>query len=148
MYLITLPESDNANPQKVDEAFKSRIQLALHYDNLGEVQRRKIWQNFIARIETLDHEYGINIADIKGNISKLCKEALNGREIRNAITIARQLAHFRKEPFDYLHLEHAIDVGSQFGRYLRDLKMNMTEDAIKQVDGIRLSYTAPPEGLQ
>ncbi|KAF3033325.1 hypothetical protein E8E12_004781 [Didymella heteroderae] len=141
---------DRINNIKVgtfDEAFKSRIQLALHYDNLGEIERRKIWQNFANRIKTLDHEHGLDIADIERSIGDLSKEVLNGREIRNAITIARQLAHFRKESFRSDHLKHAIAVGSRFGRYLRDLKMDMTEDTIKQVDGIRLSYTATPARL-
>ena len=136
-----------ANRQKVDEAFKSRIQLALHYDNLGETERGKIWQNFANRIKTLDHEHGLDIVDIERSIGDLSKEVLNGREIRNAITIARQLAYFRKESFRSDHLKHAIAVGSRFGKYLRDLRMDMTEDAIKQEDGIRLSYTAAPAGL-
>lgn len=132
----------------VDEAFKSRIQLALHYDNLGEIQRKKIWRNFTARIRNLDHEYGVDIDDIEDHISELGKEVLNGREIRNAITIARQLASFRKETFCYEHLKQAIDVGSRFSKYLRDLRVDLTDDAIKQEDGIRLTYTAAPAGIE
>jgi hypothetical protein len=33
-----------------DEAFKSRIQLALHYPPLGEEQRRTIWEAFILEV--------------------------------------------------------------------------------------------------
>jgi AAA+ superfamily predicted ATPase len=36
-----------------DEAFISRIQLALHYPDLGPLQRRQIWQNFVERLENL-----------------------------------------------------------------------------------------------
>lgn len=36
-----------------DEAFKSRIQLALHYENLNVTQRRKVWRNFMNRLKTL-----------------------------------------------------------------------------------------------
>ncbi|KAK8009961.1 P-loop containing nucleoside triphosphate hydrolase protein [Apiospora arundinis] len=37
-----------------DEAFKSRIQLSLHYENLGISQRRKVWRNFMNRVKSLD----------------------------------------------------------------------------------------------
>ncbi|KAH8714027.1 P-loop containing nucleoside triphosphate hydrolase protein, partial [Phaeosphaeriaceae sp. PMI808] len=78
-----------------DEAFKSRIQLALHYENLGFIQRKKIWRNFISRIQTLEQSSSADIEDILDHNNKLSKEVMNGREIRNAITIARQLAQFR-----------------------------------------------------
>ncbi|KAI0467033.1 P-loop containing nucleoside triphosphate hydrolase protein [Xylaria cf. heliscus] len=55
-----------------DETFKSRIQLALHYDNLMEPQRRKIWRNF----------FNEHLGDLPGY-------EMNRRQIRNAITMAR-----------------------------------------------------------
>lgn len=33
-----------------DEAFKSCIQLSLHYENLGKRQCRKIWKNFLSHL--------------------------------------------------------------------------------------------------
>ncbi|KAH8642645.1 hypothetical protein IG631_00108 [Alternaria alternata] len=132
----------------VDEAFKSRIQLALHYDNLGIVQRKKIWRNFIKRMETLEESSSADLEDILDHIDELSKEPMNGREIRNAITIARQLAQFREERFHYSHLKHAMSVGSRFSKYLKDLRMNYTDDMIKQDSGIRYSYTAAPAGLE
>src|ERR1700753_2078787 len=35
-----------------DEAFKSRIQLALHYPSLGPLQRLRVWENFVKRLES------------------------------------------------------------------------------------------------
>ncbi|CAN9106303.1 unnamed protein product [Alternaria alternata] len=127
-----------------DEAFKSRIQLALHYDNLGFIQRKKIWRNFIARMKTLEESSITDLEDILDHIDELSKEPMNGREIRNAITIARQLAQFREQCFQYSHLKHAISVGNRFSKYLKDLRMNLTDDMIKQEDGIRLA----PAGLE
>ncbi|PVI00367.1 hypothetical protein DM02DRAFT_563308 [Periconia macrospinosa] len=125
-----------------DEAFKSRIQLALHYENLGPIQRRKIWRNFMNRIRA---QYAssdeADIEDILDHLDDLSKEVMNGREIRNAITIARQLAQFKEEPFRYSHLKHVIGVGSKFGMYLKDLRMGLTDDDIKQDSGLRLSYS-------
>ncbi|CAN9145115.1 unnamed protein product [Alternaria alternata] len=133
----------------VDEAFKSRIQLALHYDNLGPAQRKKIWRNFITRMKTLEESSSADMEDILDHVDELSKEPMNGREIRNAITIARQLAQFREQRFQYSHLKHAMNVGSRFSKYLNDLRMNYTDDMIKQDSGIRFSYTAvAPAGLQ
>lgn len=41
-----------------DQAFKSRIQLALHYENLKKPQRRKIWCNFFTRLRDLGETAG------------------------------------------------------------------------------------------
>ncbi|CAN9079562.1 unnamed protein product [Alternaria sp. RS040] len=131
-----------------DEAFKSRIQLALHYDNLGIVQRKKIWRNFITRMKKLEESSSADLENILDHIDELSKEPMNGREIRNAITIARQLAEFRGQRFQYSHLKHAMSVGSRFSKYLKDLRMNYTDDMIKQDSGIRYSYTATPAGLE
>lgn len=79
-----------------DEAFKSRIQLAVHYKNLDLDQRTQIWRNFIARLEELEEE-GIDFADLKDNIKNLAANKLNGREIRNVITTARQYARWERQ---------------------------------------------------
>ncbi|RYN21546.1 hypothetical protein AA0112_g10195 [Alternaria arborescens] len=133
-----------------DEAFKSRIQLALHYENLGVIQRRKIWRNFIERMRTLEEYSDRDLDEILDHIEELGREPMNGREIRNVITIARQLAQFRgpQERFGYPHLEHAIKVASRFSRYLKDMRMDLTDDMIKQDNGIRFSYTVVPAGLE
>lgn len=86
-----------------DEAFKSRIQLSLHYENLTLSQRRKIWRNFMNRLRTVDPE-NVDVDDVLDNLDELGAEDVNGREIRNAITIARQLAQFKDEKFAYAHL--------------------------------------------
>ncbi|TRX92245.1 hypothetical protein FHL15_006860 [Xylaria flabelliformis] len=71
-----------------DEAFKSRIQLALHYKNLSPHQRTQIWGNFFSRLEEINED-GIDFLDLKDNTEELAKHKLNGREIRNVITTAR-----------------------------------------------------------
>ncbi|KAK3367636.1 hypothetical protein B0H63DRAFT_489537 [Podospora didyma] len=39
-----------------DEAFKSRIQLSLHYETLNKAQRGMIWKNFLDRLKRLERE--------------------------------------------------------------------------------------------
>ncbi|KAI1246750.1 hypothetical protein MGN70_010632 [Eutypa lata] len=44
----------DVNVGTFDEAFKSRIPLALHYENLGPSQCRKIWRNCMNCVKSLD----------------------------------------------------------------------------------------------
>jgi len=116
-----------------DEAFKSRVQLALHYPPLDEKGRRKIWSNFITILEKQQEHAAshpesndtglapnekINIDELRDNIDVLAKEKLNGRQIRNAITSARQLSRFRDKPMGYSHLDQTIRVVDEFERYI------------------------------
>jgi hypothetical protein len=100
-----------------DEAFKSRIQLALHYQALDEGQRRQVWQSFVRNLESVDEPVAID--DIKSRIVELSKYSMNGRQIRNVINTARQLARFKEEPLDFEHLKRVIKVSGRFDEYVR-----------------------------
>lgn len=123
-----------------DEAFKSRIQLSLHYENLGKPQQHKIWKNFLARLKEMDKEQcadvtepgsrkrkfseptGIDFDDIECYLEELAAFEMNGRQIRNAITTARQLAKFQKKSMMYEHLKRAITVADKFDAYLKKVQ--------------------------
>jgi hypothetical protein len=122
-----------------DEAFKSRIQLALHYENLGPSQRRKILRNLLNRIKTFDQPT-MDFEDVMDHIEDLSLVEMNGREIRNAITTARQLAQFKDKALCYSHLKHVIRVGGKFSKYLKDLRDGLTVDDLKRDSGLRLTY--------
>ncbi|KAF2141607.1 uncharacterized protein K452DRAFT_227923 [Aplosporella prunicola CBS 121167] len=110
-----------------DEAFISRIQLALYYHNLTFAQRKQVWENFVRRLDTLDE--AVDTQAILANTEELAKHEMNGRQIRNAITTARQLALFKKESMGIKHLDHSIKVSGKFNRYLRDVS-----EQIRNVD--------------
>ena len=99
-----------------DEAFKSRIQVALYYEKLNRSARRKIWQNFLEMLE--EDEEDVNFEEIKLHLDELTEKDLNGRQIRNVLTTARQLAIFRNERLDWGHLEQALSVSADFSKYL------------------------------
>ncbi|CAG8416467.1 unnamed protein product [Penicillium salamii] len=102
-----------------DEAFKSRVQLTLHYPDLDESSRRRIWSNFITRIHhTNPHAKADQILE---KIDELAKFELNGREIRNNLRTSILLAEFRGHPLQYSHLMDVIDVSNEFMQYLRDI---------------------------
>jgi len=119
-----------------DEAFRSRIQLALHYPTLNQFQRLRIWENFIDRLETFD-DNAVNISDFRYHLEDLSKEKMNGREIRNAITTARQYAEYLHTTLTYLHSKDVIEISGRFDRYLGDLRGGFTQDELKKDEGIR-----------
>lgn len=118
-----------------DEAFKSRIQLALHYDNLDTERRTTIWSKFIDRLAEMNE--GVNFDDVRSHLHNLAEQPMNGRQIRNAITTARQLARFRKTKLCYTHLKQAISVSQRFEEYIKDVKGGQDDDEIAEQDMVR-----------
>ncbi|KAH8881711.1 P-loop containing nucleoside triphosphate hydrolase protein [Thozetella sp. PMI_491] len=135
-----------------DEAFKSRVQLALHYPPLSEDDRWKIWDNFINQLDE-QQEAGdsaedesttskladgekINTKELRSKINVLARENINGRQIRNAITTARQLALHRHQPLGYAHLDQTIRVAKEF------------EDYVTKTQGYRAAEYVRAEGLR
>lgn len=118
-----------------DEAFKSRIQLALQYDNLNEQQRKQIWRNFLARLKDLGEEENIDFDEISIHLDDLVKYPMNGRQIRNSITTARQLAKFQKKKMTHITLKRAIMMAEKFDKHLADVREQNTENFNQQVNG-------------
>ncbi|TQS33202.1 hypothetical protein Golomagni_06460, partial [Golovinomyces magnicellulatus] len=128
-----------------DEAFKSRIQLAIHYQNLDLAKRIRIWGNFITRLEYLQEE-AVDFADLKDNIDKLATNKMNGREIRNVITTARQYVRWeRQQPggeslkLNYAVMNDIIETAGEFNQYILDVKGGMSNDEIAAEDGLRVA---------
>ncbi|KAF4342299.1 TOB3 (member of AAA-ATPase family) [Fusarium beomiforme] len=111
-----------------DEAFKSRIQLALRYEKLKDYQRKQIWKNFLARLKSLGEEESIDFDDIELYLEELAKYPMNGRQIRNSITTGRQLAKYKRKKMTFAHLKRAIDVADKFDRYLADVQEGDMEE--------------------
>ncbi|KAM0322039.1 hypothetical protein ACHAQA_009782 [Verticillium albo-atrum] len=119
-----------------DEAFKSRIKLALHYTTLGKADRRKIWRNFFKMLKETGSA-NMDFDDLDDHLDDLADVKLNGRSIRNAISVARELAQFRNnEKLGYHHIKHVIGVGEEFEEYLDTTHGHKTDDWLKE-NGIR-----------
>lgn len=119
-----------------DEAFKSRIQLALHYPTLGPYKRGKIWENFLKRLEKLK-DTSVDISDIRDHVEQLQNVDMNGRQIRNVITTARQYAKWKNVTLTYKHLKEVIDIAGEFDVYLDGLHGGQTQDELAKEDGVR-----------
>ena len=119
-----------------DEAFKSRIQLSLHYKNLTKSQRLKIWKNFFRQLRNIPG-IKIDFDDIDCYVDELAQNEMNGRQIRNAITTARQLAQFKNSPMTITHLKHVIRVAGKFDEYLKTVQEGFSDDQLARGDGLR-----------
>ena len=164
-----------------DEAFRSRIQLALHYPALGPYQRLRIWENFFGRLEgfassasstdatpvsPLKEERApsedvmadvndddddddkvsviskssvalVDVADLRAHLLELRDEKMNGRQIRNAITTARQYAEWKGQVLTYALLKDVIDVAGRFDLYLDRLN-GLRGDEVAAEEGLRV----------
>jgi ATP-dependent Clp protease ATP-binding subunit ClpA len=118
-----------------DEAFKSRIQLAIRYHDLNQEQRRKIWRNFFNMLD--ETEESVNKHDLEMNVAKLADVKINGRQIRNAVTTARHLARFRKERLVYQHLLKAIELIKKFDEYITDVNQGVTDERLARESQLR-----------
>lgn len=56
------------------------------------------------------------------NLYKLAQVKMNGRQIRNAITMGKYLAKFRKEILVYRYVRDAVDAIMKFENYLHDVR--------------------------
>ncbi|KAI0876416.1 hypothetical protein GGS24DRAFT_451333, partial [Hypoxylon argillaceum] len=108
-----------------DEAFKSRIQVAIHYDKLTKKSRRQIWCNFFDMIEEKGED--ANIPELERRLDELASEEMNGRQIRNALLTARQLAKHRDERLDWPHLSQVMKTSAAFNKYLKAIKGHSDE---------------------
>ncbi|KAL3456759.1 hypothetical protein BJX64DRAFT_32952 [Aspergillus heterothallicus] len=99
-----------------DEAFKSRFQLAIHYPTLTEKDRYEIWLNFINGLSKT--RLDVDVDGLKTKLKDLARVDLNGRQIRNTVRTASQLAHFQKERLDGRHFDRVLKVVDEFERHI------------------------------
>lgn len=67
-----------------DEAFESRIHIAIRYPELDTAARRKIWTTFVKRAHSLlGQTTEMSIAE--DDISRLANIKVNGRQVRTCM---------------------------------------------------------------
>jgi len=118
-----------------DAAFKSRIQVSLHYPNLSRAARKKIWRNFFDMLEEMDDE--VDMAELESHLDDLAEDEMNGRNIRNIVTTARQLAGFRKQRLGWQHMDQVMRTSREFNKYLKEVHEGLTEDEIAREENVR-----------
>lgn len=104
--------------------------MALHYPPLDAPSRTAIWFNFLGmlRNDNEDMDYG----EIVERVDELAAHEMNGRQIRNAVTTARQLALFEGVPLGWGHVEMAMGAAADFDGHLRRVGAMAEEDWVME----------------
>ncbi|KAK0380383.1 ATPase [Colletotrichum limetticola] len=138
--------------QAFDAAFTSRIHVALHYKNLTDVDRERIWANNFERLDRDSHgrvrvaiatrEYAYDSRDVRAL-------RWNGREIRNALQTALALAESdaAEEGTDRIcvtdkHLRAVVKMSRGFRDYLRSGSVYDGES--EMYSNISIQHRPPP----
>uniref|UniRef100_A0A0B7K9C2 AAA+ ATPase domain-containing protein n=1 Tax=Bionectria ochroleuca TaxID=29856 RepID=A0A0B7K9C2_BIOOC len=100
-----------------DEAFQSRIHIALRYEKLDVKAKKAVFKLFIGRVQ----EHGrIAMKPLEDHeLNTLAKHDLNGREIKNVVGSAQDLAANRGEALSMKHINQVLEVHAKFGRDLK-----------------------------
>lgn len=87
----------------IDKAFRSRINIAVHYDNLTLKQRTNLWKLFIGNLSPAR----VKSSELMMNVNDWAKLELNGRQIRNVVLTAEALALGQSQylKMDSTHIE-------------------------------------------
>ncbi|KAG5979902.1 hypothetical protein E4U55_004646 [Claviceps digitariae] len=100
-----------------DEAFQSRIHIALRYEGLDSKAKKAIFKIFIDRVKA--HGKMVVEPFTDEDFTQLAKHDLNGREIKNVIGSAQDLALNKAEALSMRHIQQVLDIHVKFGRDLR-----------------------------
>jgi SpoVK/Ycf46/Vps4 family AAA+-type ATPase len=101
-----------------DEAFKSRISVAIQYRDLDESARRRVWENFLklAEVKIINEtsDDGTSPYVTTEQLHKLASKHLNGREIKNTMRTAQALANTSGERLGYEVILNVLDIVDEF----------------------------------
>jgi hypothetical protein len=127
---------------QIDDAFISRVHVAIEYPSLTPVYRARIWKAFLAKLHT-ERKGKIKVSP-RAQAYVLGREMeLNGREIRNALQTAIALAEFEArtqegEEGDEMvtveqgHFEDVLGMCERFHEYVGSIRR---EDEKKRAAG-------------
>lgn len=115
-------------PGSLDEAFQSRIHIAIGLPDLDAKSQLQVWAIFVKdlNIEKSEKERILQFVDedIKTNGN------LNGRQIRNSVRTALAIAAQMNETISSKHVRDVLEIGRDFTKYLQDVnRMNQEQRA-------------------
>ncbi|KAF2479498.1 P-loop containing nucleoside triphosphate hydrolase protein [Neohortaea acidophila] len=100
-----------------DDAFQSRIHIALRYNELNQKARKAVWKMFLDKVKDMEGLDAVAFSDSELDI--LSRNQLNGRQIKNLVRTAQALALNEKEKLTMEHIKRVIEVAESFGHDLR-----------------------------
>ncbi len=100
-----------------DDAFQSRIHVALRYGELTQKAKKAVWKMFLDLARQVE---GFEVQDIsEEQLDVLSRCQLNGRQIKNLVRTAQALALNEKAMLTLEHIRRVIDVAETFDRDLK-----------------------------
>ncbi|KAG9106302.1 hypothetical protein FRC07_008878, partial [Ceratobasidium sp. 392] len=125
-----------------------RFTIALHYPDLEEDSRLRIWREFLSRAQV---EIGApNATQPSGpkyishqDITKLSRKPMNGRVIKQLIRGAQAIAIAKQEPFGMMHLEKVVRITEKFESDWKELALedDLEGDSSAKKDRERSMYS-------
>ncbi|KAL3418495.1 AAA family ATPase [Phlyctema vagabunda] len=100
-----------------DDAFQSRIHVALRYGALSTKAKKSVFKLFIERVRVLESIETMPFTE--ADFDTLARNDLNGRQIKNTIRTAQALAVNKKEALSMEHIKRVLDVSNAFDRDLK-----------------------------
>ncbi|KAI1485452.1 hypothetical protein F5X96DRAFT_332167 [Biscogniauxia mediterranea] len=112
--------------QTFDDAFQSRIHIALPYKDLDIKAKKAVFRIFIERVRSSTTTHSSSSSTMtkhhqftEADYSDLARHDLNGRQIKNTVLTAQALAVQQGEPLSMRHIRQVLDVQQTFERDLR-----------------------------
>ncbi|KAF2168105.1 hypothetical protein M409DRAFT_21551 [Zasmidium cellare ATCC 36951] len=100
-----------------DDAFSSRIHVALRYEELSPKAKKEVWKNFIKRVALQE---GAKVANFsEEDFTVLSRHRINGRQIKNMVRTAQALALNEGSELTMTHIRRVLDVAESFDRDLK-----------------------------
>ena len=99
-----------------DEAFLSRIHVALHFQELTKSAKKQVWRAFLLKAGV---EFGPDFPETY--LERLADRDINGRQIKNATRTANSLAVSRKEKLGFRHLVETLDAMDEFTQEFHEM---------------------------
>ncbi|KAF3767144.1 hypothetical protein M406DRAFT_11443, partial [Cryphonectria parasitica EP155] len=102
-----------------DDAFQSRIHIALRYDPLDLRAKKTVFKMFVDRARAQQKTMQDKICFTDEDYDSLARHDLNGRQIKNTVIRAQALAVNKGEPLAMKHVRQILDVQVSFDRDLK-----------------------------
>jgi SpoVK/Ycf46/Vps4 family AAA+-type ATPase len=96
--------------KSIDEAFCSRIHVALDFEDLDVAAKTHVWTVFLRKAGVEIGEGGVT----QEQLEALADRGLNGRVIKNAVKTASSLAIGEKQKLGYPHIVRILDFMNVF----------------------------------
>ncbi len=98
-----------------DEAFLSRIHVALHFTELSIESKIQVWKAFLRKVNALAED-GVGGEMTEEQIIELSQRDVNGRQIKNAVRTAQSLAIAQGKKLGCSHVLQTLDAMDEFTR--------------------------------